>query len=67
MRQNILKLLMHLKVYAIFYSTVNGLNEGIRTDFNQVGIETEPIKHADGKYYGFQSKNLDDNSRMFKK
>lgn len=32
------------------------LNNGIRTDFNQVGLETEPIKHSDGKYYGFQSK-----------
>ena len=29
--------------------------EGIRTDFNQVGLETEPIKF-EGKYYGFQSK-----------
>lgn len=36
-----------------------GLNEGIRTDFNQVGLETEPIKHIDGKYYGFQSKFFD--------
>lgn len=33
-----------------------GINEGIRTDFNQVGLETEPIKHSDGRYYGFQSK-----------
>lgn len=32
-----------------------GIKEGIRTDFNQVGLETEPIK-VKGKYYGFQSK-----------
>ncbi|EGT4545253.1 hypothetical protein AB2V88_08235 [Clostridioides difficile] len=38
-----------------------GLNEGIRTDFNQVGLETEPIKYTDGKYYGFQSKFFDKN------
>jgi hypothetical protein len=33
-----------------------GINEGIRTDFNQVGLETEPIRYSDGRYYGFQSK-----------
>lgn len=38
-----------------------GLNEGIRTDFNQVGLETEPILHSDGKYYGFQSKFFEKN------
>ncbi|MFZ7130765.1 MAG: NACHT domain-containing protein [Eubacteriales bacterium] len=32
-----------------------GMKEGIRTDFNQVGLETEPIL-IEGKYYGFQSK-----------
>jgi len=32
------------------------LTEGIRTDFNQVGLETEPIKNTDGKYCGFQAK-----------
>ena len=32
--------------------------DGIRTDFNQVGLETEPIKYR-GKYYGFQSKFFD--------
>ncbi len=36
------------------------LAEGIRTDFNQVGLETEPIRHIDGKYYGFQSKFFDE-------
>ena len=34
--------------------------EGIRTDFNQVGLETEPIKFK-GKYYGFQSKYFEKN------
>lgn len=38
-----------------------GLKDGIRTDFNQVGLETEPVKHTDGKYYGFQSKFFDKN------
>lgn len=38
-----------------------GINEGIRTDFNQVGLETEPIKYADEKYYGFQAKFFDKN------
>ncbi|SHI01033.1 hypothetical protein SAMN02745196_02320 [Clostridium collagenovorans DSM 3089] len=33
-----------------------GITEGIRTDFNQVGLETEPIKNSMGKYCGFQSK-----------
>ena len=32
------------------------INEGIRTDFNQVGLETEPIKNSKGKHCGFQSK-----------
>lgn len=38
-----------------------GMNEGIRTDFNQVGLETEPIKYSDDKYYGFQAKFFDKN------
>jgi len=38
-----------------------GLKDGVRTDFNQVGLETEPIKHSDGKYYGFQAKFFDKN------
>ncbi|MEF9984472.1 MAG: hypothetical protein RR710_08025 [Oscillospiraceae bacterium] len=33
-----------------------GYTEGIRTDFNQVGLETEPIKDKEGNYFGFQSK-----------
>ena len=36
-----------------------GINDGIRTDFNQVGLETEPIKYTDEKYYGFQAKFFD--------
>lgn len=32
------------------------VTDGIRTDFNQVGLETEPIKDKEGKYCGFQSK-----------
>ncbi|HEY9188975.1 MAG TPA: hypothetical protein VIR55_13860 [Ignavibacteria bacterium] len=38
-----------------------GINDGIRTDFNQVGLETEPIKYTDDKYYGFQAKFFDKN------
>ena len=38
-----------------------GLKDGIRTDFNQVGLETEPVKYSDGKYYGFQAKFFDKN------
>ncbi|OLN26102.1 NACHT domain-containing protein [Desulfosporosinus metallidurans] len=38
-----------------------GINEGIRTDFNQVGLETEPIKYSDEKYYGFQAKFFEKN------
>lgn len=38
-----------------------GINDGIRTDFNQVGLETEPIKYIDEKYYGFQAKFFDKN------
>jgi len=36
-----------------------GLTEGIRTDHNQVGIETEPIADKHGKLVGFQSKFFD--------
>ncbi|MBP1222357.1 NACHT domain-containing protein [Flavobacterium sp. 1355] len=36
-----------------------GITEGIRTDYNQTGIETEPIKDQDGKSVGFQSKFFD--------
>jgi hypothetical protein len=32
------------------------ISEGIKADFNQAGLETQPIRHSDGKYYGFQSK-----------
>ena len=32
------------------------LKEGIVTDFNQVGLETEPVKNLNGEYCGFQSK-----------
>lgn len=31
-------------------------SEGVKTDFNQVGLETEPVKDKNGKYCGFQSK-----------
>jgi hypothetical protein len=37
------------------------LKDGVRTDFNQVGLETEPIKHSDGKFYGFQAKFFEKN------
>ena len=40
--------------YHLFCRKYNQ-KEGIRTDFNQVGLETEPIED-NGKYYGFQSK-----------
>lgn len=40
--------------YHLFCRKYNQ-KEGIRTDFNQVGLETEPIEN-NGKYYGFQSK-----------
>lgn len=33
-----------------------GFKEGVRTDFNQVGLETEPVKDSEGNYCGFQSK-----------
>lgn len=35
------------------------LYEGIITYHNQPGIESEPIKLENGKYYGFQSKFFD--------
>lgn len=33
-------------------------SQTIRADFNQVGLETEPVKYK-GKFYGFQSKYFD--------
>lgn len=41
--------------YFLFCRKYN-LTEGIRTDFNQVGLETEPIKNSQDKYCGFQAK-----------
>lgn len=41
--------------YFLFCRKFN-ITEGIRTDFNQVGLETEPVKDENGKYWGFQSK-----------
>lgn len=37
------------------------LIEGVRTDFNQVGLETEPVKNAVNKYCGFQAKFFEKN------
>lgn len=37
------------------------LIEGVRTDFNQVGLETEPIKNAENEYCGFQAKFFEKN------
>lgn len=44
--------------YFLFCRKFN-ITEGIRTDFNQVGLETEPVKDEKGKYWGFQSKFFD--------
>ncbi len=44
--------------YFLFCRKFN-ITEGIRTDFNQVGLETEPVKDEAGKYWGFQSKYFD--------
>lgn len=41
--------------YFLFCRKYN-LTEGIRIDFNQAGLETEPIKNERGEYSGFQSK-----------
>lgn len=41
--------------YFLFCRRYN-LTEGIRIDFNQAGLETEPIKNEQGEYCGFQSK-----------
>lgn len=41
--------------YFLFCRKYN-LTEGIRTDFNQVGLETEPIKDSQDEYCGFQAK-----------
>ncbi|WHH60971.1 hypothetical protein [Petroclostridium sp. X23] len=46
--------------YFLFCRKYN-LAEGARTDFNQVGLETEPIKNSDDKYCGFQAKFFDKN------
>jgi len=40
--------------YHLFCRQHN-LSEGVRADYNQVGLETEPVL-VDGVYYGFQSK-----------
>ena len=44
--------------YFLFCRKFN-ITEGIRTDFNQVGLETEPVKDSNGEYWGFQSKFFD--------
>ena len=44
--------------YFLFCRKYN-LTEGIRIDFNQAGLETEPIKNEQGEYCGFQSKYFD--------
>lgn len=36
-----------------------GLTEGVRVDFNQVGLETYPVKDPKGNLVGFQSKFFD--------
>ncbi len=41
--------------YFLFCRRYN-LSEGVRTDFNQVGLETEPIKDLNDMYCGFQAK-----------
>jgi len=46
--------------YFLFCRKYN-LTEGIRTDFNQVGLETEPIKNIEGKNCGFQAKYFEKN------
>lgn len=46
--------------YFLFCRRYN-LAEGVRTDFNQVGLETEPIKNAENKYCGFQAKFFEKN------
>lgn len=46
--------------YFLFCRKFN-LTEGIRTDFNQVGLETEPVKDSKGNYWGFQAKYFEKN------
>lgn len=46
--------------YFLFCRKYN-LMEGVRTDFNQVGLETEPIKNSKNKYCGFQAKFFEKN------
>ena len=41
--------------YFLFCRKYN-LTEGIRIDFNQAGLETEPVKNKEGEYCGFQAK-----------
>ena len=41
--------------YFLFCRKFN-ITGGIRTDYNQVGLETEPVKDSKGEYWGFQSK-----------
>lgn len=44
--------------YFLFCRKFN-ITDGIRTDFNQVGLETEPVRDENGEYWGFQSKFFD--------
>lgn len=46
--------------YFLFCRRYN-LSEGVRTDFNQVGLETEPIKDTNDGYCGFQAKFFEKN------
>lgn len=49
-----------MKHCVIFCFAVNLiLQKEFSTDFNQVGLETEPVKDEAGKYWGFQSKYFD--------
>ena len=43
--------------YFLFCRKFN-LREGIRTDFNQVGLETEPVKDSDDNYWGISYKDF---------
>ncbi len=46
---------MHLKRYVYIFFSRYVHTECIGADFNQAGLETEPVKYK-GKFYGFQSK-----------
>lgn len=37
----------------------------IESNFNQTGLEIEPIQHSDDKYYGFQAKYVESNNSSF--